>query len=226
MSESTVVQIKCPRCHYDSPMTQWRSINRDLDPKLAEDFLSEKLYDWKCEVCGLEASVPYDTIFHDMTHRFMAFFSPYDHEKDKYEDVPIPVQLWPGTEDYKFRLVLGMNNLKEKLAIFDCGLDDVVIERMKYFLKLSGVQGLRPEDKVYFLEVDTDPEKIQKSGWERGAIVFVKVPDDPKKEQEAIAVKMEMYYDYQLAVQTDPRMKAPRCTCIDQGWIDLQLKKL
>lgn len=68
MSESRTEQIKCPRCHYDSPMTVWNSINADLDPELKEKLLDGELYHWKCEVCGLEIDVPFGTLYH-------AFFS-------------------------------------------------------------------------------------------------------------------------------------------------------
>ena len=83
MSECSKEQIKCPRCHYDSPMTVWDSINSDLNPELKEKLLDGELYHWKCEVCGLELDVPFGTLYHDMEHKFMLFFSPNGEEEDK-----------------------------------------------------------------------------------------------------------------------------------------------
>lgn len=224
MSERREEQVTCPRCHYDSPMTVWNSINADLDPELKEKLLDGELYHWKCEVCGLEIDVPFGTLYHDMEHKFMLFFSPWKEDEDKYKEIEVPIPSGMGFKDYTFRSVFGMNEFREKISILETGLNDVAVERMKFFMKLDSTEGLYQDDALFFLDVDTDPDKIKSSGWERGAIKFLRLREG--KEPEILPFPLEKYYDYLLAVNMDPRMKPAQCTCIDEGWIRMKLQKM
>lgn len=224
MSKCSKEQVTCPRCHYDSPMTVWNSINADLDPELKEKLLDGELYHWKCEVCGLEIDVPFGTLYHDMEHKFMLFFSPCDEDENKYQEIEVLIPSGMGFKDYIFRSVFGMNELREKISILEAGLNDIAVERMKFFLKLDNTDGLYQEDALFFLGVDTDPDRIKSSGWERGAIKFLRLREG--KEPEILPFPMEKYYDYLLAVIMDPRMKPAQCTCIDEEWIRMKLQKI
>lgn len=224
MSECSKKQVSCPRCHYDSPMTVWNSINVDLDPELKEKLLDGELYHWKCEVCGLEIEVPFGTLYHDMEHKFMLFFSPWKEEDDKYGQIKIQLPYGMMANDYTFRSVFGMNELREKISILEAGLSDIAVERMKFFLKLDNTEGLYKDDALFFLGVDTDSEKIKSSGRTRGAIKFLWLREG--KEPEILTFPMEGYYDYLLAVNMDPRMKQAQCACIDEEWIRTKLQEM
>lgn len=225
MSECQVKQIKCPRCHYDSPMTVWNSINTDIDCQLKDKLLNGELFKWKCEVCELEAIVPFSTLYHDMQHRFMLFFEPTETEQDEHQapEVIVPENL--RINGYKYRVVHGMNNLREKISIFESELNDVAIERMKFFLRLNRENHIRANDRLYFYQVETGRELVESSDCQRGAIVFVKVDEDD--QPTPIAFKMEMYYDYLLSVEKDPRMSLSEgvCACIDENWIMKQMQR-
>lgn len=168
--------------------------------------------------------MPFGTLYHDMEHKFMLFFSPWEEDEDKYKEIEVPIPSGMGFKDYIFRSVFGMNGLREKISILEAGLNDIVVERMKFFLKLDNTDGLYQDDTLFFLGVDTDPEKIKSSGWERGAIKFLRLREG--KEPEILPFPMEKYYDYLLAVNMDPRMKPAQCTCIDEGWIRMKLQKM
>ena len=224
MSECSKEQVNCPRCHYDSPMTVWNSINIDLNPELKEKLLDGELYHWKCEGCGLEIDVPFGTLYHDMEHKFMLFFSPWKEDDNKYNGIVIPVPSGMELKGYTFRSVFGMNELREKISILESDLNDIAIERMKFFMKLDNKEGLFSDDILFFLGVDTDPDKAKSSGWERGTIKFLRPREG--KEPEILTFPMEKYYDYLLAVNMDPRMKPAQCTCVDEGWIKMRLQEM
>lgn len=224
MSESSKVQVKCPRCHYDSPMTVWNSINVDLDPELKDKLLDGELYHWECEVCGLKVDVPFGTIYHDMEHKFMLFFSPWEDDENRYEELDLPIPSGVGFQGYTFRSVFGLNKLREKISILEAGLNDIAIERMKFFLRLDNKNGIYQNDALFFLGADTDPEIIRSSGCEHGAIKFLRIQDD--KEPAKFSFKMEYYYDYLLAVNIDPRMNVAGCTCVDEGWMKKKLQEV
>lgn len=224
MSECRKEQITCPRCHYDSPMTVWNSINADLDPELKERFLKGELFDWKCEVCGLETKVPFGTLYHDMEHRFMLLFDPWDDNRSKFENEEIEIPNGFNLEGYTYRWVFGMNSLREKINILTDGLNDIAVERMKVFIRMNPENKIKDTDELLCYGVSTEKEAMERSGWERGAILFVRLREG--QEPKVIPYPMEQYYDYQLAVKIDPRMEVKGVACVDNIWMNQQLHKL
>ena len=37
---------------------------------------------------------------------------------------------------------------------------------------------------------------------------------------------MEAYYEHAKAVEIDPRMRADKWECVDQGWMDMKLRRV
>lgn len=223
MSECRTEQITCPRCHYDSPMTVWNSINADLDPELKEKFLDGDLFDWKCEVCGLETKVPFGTIYHDMEHRFMLFFDPWEDNRETCDAEEIEMPQGFNLPDYTFRWVYGMNALREKINTLAAGLNDVAVERMKYFLRMDTENHIRNTDEFVCAGIDDSEKAIETTGWERGAIIFIRFRENA--EPKVMPFPMELYYDYLLATNIDPRMETHGCLCVDDKWMREQLQK-
>lgn len=223
MSECRTEQITCPRCHYESPMTIWNSINADLDPELKERFLDGELFDWKCEVCGIETKVPFGTIYHDMEHRYMLFFDPWEDNRDTSEAEEIEMPEGFNLPGYTFRWVYGMNALREKINTLSTGLNDIAVERMKYFLRMNPDSHIRETDDFVCAGIDDSEKAIEATGWERGAIIFIRFRENA--EPKVMPFPMELYYDYLLAIDMNPRMKTTGCLCIDSMWMNRQLQK-
>ncbi len=222
MSKSRTDQITCPRCHYDSPMTIWTAINADLDTDLKEKFLTGELFKWKCEVCGLETMVQFATVYHDLEHSFMLILDPIEDNRDINETYGFDRVPSLHLPDYTCRVVYGMNSLREKIDILEAGLNDIAVERMKYFLLMDKENHIRDTDVFLCIGVDASEEAIQATGWQRGAILFVRfrVNANPK----LMPFPLELYFDYLLASNMDPRMEVPKSLCVDSIWMNHQLK--
>lgn len=95
---------------------------------------------------------------------------------------------------------------------------------MKFFLRLDVANEILPNDELYFLQVDTSAKLIEISGWERGAINFIRIRDG--KESDVLSYKMEAYYDYLLAVKMDSRMCENQCSCVDENWMKSKLQTM
>ena len=94
MSKSHKTRIICPNCQTPGEFEIWDSINADLDPELREKLFSEDIFIYECPQCGHKTAVPFDTIYHDMQHRFMILFSFFKADDFSYEpldlsDVPM-----------------------------------------------------------------------------------------------------------------------------------------
>lgn len=224
MSECRTELIKCPHCNHVTPMTIWNSINSTLDPDLKEKLLNGKLFDWKCEVCGFVANVSFSTLYHDMKHRFMILFDPLEDNRYSDEIAPIEIPDNLNLPGYFFRLVYGMNALKEKIDILEAGLNDVAVERMKFFIRYDADNQIRESDEFICIGKDVSEKAIEATGWDRGAILFIRF-----REKSAPKLKpfpLELYYDYLLAIDFDPRMKTSGWACVDSKWMNEQLIKL
>lgn len=205
-------------------MQIWESINVDLDPELAEKFLKGELFPWKCEVCGEELMVPFGTIYHNMEHRFMLFFDPWEDNRKEAEAFDVSMPDGFNLPGYTFRTVYGINALKEKNNILSAGLNDIAVERMKTFIRLNPENSVRKSDLLICYGVDDSDEAKEKTGWQRGAILFVRLRENT--EPKILPFNMDLYYDYKLAVEIDPRMAVKGCTCVDKEWMNRQLHKL
>ena len=219
MSKSHQEEIVCPKCGEHGEFTLWESVNVDLDQELREKIFNEELFLWTCPKCGERAFIPFGTIYHDMAHKFMLFYQYDEPETDKYAPLELP-DTFGSAEDYTFRVVYGLDNLKEKIRMLESGIKDVPAERMKHMI----VHLLNNEIKdsgyhLYFANVNYDSTEEH----EFGTISFVYF--DEKGQAKGKGYDMQLYYEHSLACELDPRMKVEGCQCVDEQWMSQQLKK-
>lgn len=219
MSQFCEEKITCPKCHAEGRFGFWASVNIDLDPELRKKIFNEEIFTWTCPKCGAKVFVPFGTLYHDMSHKFMIFFSHSEEDiENKYEPVEIPPAIGLD-EQYIFRSVYGLLNFKEKILILENGLNDIAVEKMKYALS-HYVEPLLSENgyRLYF-EGITKPDDDNKYG----QIVFYRLsPDD--NDSGDIALPMEKYYEQCLSLELDKRFSVGNCACIDEGWISMKTK--
>lgn len=215
MAEIQKHPVTCSRCHYDSPVDMYPVICRQADPELSERLVSGDLFRWTCEVCGQESHVAYPVLYYDTEKKFLIFVNP-DEDAPAGAPCTDPSPEYVDEDndahfvDYKHRKVLGMQAFREKLAIFEAGLDDVVVERMKYFMRQEHLGGVRQGDELYFDHVDTDPQRVMESGWLRGAMIFAAIkpndtPDAPvaQKIPDEVADEIEKQDQEEMEEEED-----------------------
>lgn len=217
MSQVRTEVIDCPMCQAKGEFQIWNSINVDLDPSLREKLFTEELFIWECPQCHTKVYVPFGFIYHDMTRKFMLFYSPEECE-DKYEPLEMPDFL--QQDEYTYRAVYGIVALKEKIRILESGLNDIAIERLKYVLTHFKVKEfIENQTEILFAECDTNDRELSEYGH---ISFFFKNQDD---ELMVGKYRMELYYESDLAVSIDARMSPGQNPCIDQEWMELQFKK-
>ena len=156
MSQSRQEQVKCPSCGQPAVFTIWDSINATTDPELKERFMSGDLNAFRCEGCGDQTQIWYPVLYHDMQQLLLVWFMS---GADKPPDVPGLLDSMDGDDGagYRFRLVLSPNELKEKILLADAGLDDRVVELMKWLIRQNdhGAR-LKPDDVLLFAQVEEE----------------------------------------------------------------------
>lgn len=129
MSNVISKEVACPSCNEVNSQHLYISINATNDPQFREDLLNEKLLKWKCENCGYEGRFTYPLLYNDMKRRFMIYLIP-QIDRFQLEDRSLE-------EDYRNlkgivkRITPDFNSFKEKVFIFESGLDDMAVELTK-----------------------------------------------------------------------------------------------
>ena len=123
MSTEIKKDIVCPACGQTQKLEMYTSVNAEENPELRRDILRESIFDWECRHCGYTAQMAYPMIYHDPAHGFMVCLRP-SGAVSKAEPIP-------AVRGLIKRSVKNPQELKEKILIFEAGLDDAAVELVK-----------------------------------------------------------------------------------------------
>lgn len=149
MSMERTADISCPGCGQASKFVIWQSVNTSIDPRMKQAVRDRSAFLFVCPHCGQRRIVDYGFLYHQMEDRIMIHYATSDEEAEQIEGMyasdwktgGMPADL--RAEGYMIRIVRSHNQLLEKLAIIDAGLDDRLVEIYKLFL-LASVQKEKP----------------------------------------------------------------------------------
>ncbi|MDD5952267.1 MAG: CpXC domain-containing protein [Oscillospiraceae bacterium] len=127
MSTNLSKQIHCPSCGKTSTTRMWPGIDRQQNPEQRERILEESLFCWECPDCGYKMQLLYPCLYHDREKQFLLLLDPNPKEPSLDRKM-VAEQKLPGT---KKRLVGCVEEMKEKLLIFESGLNDAACELAK-----------------------------------------------------------------------------------------------
>lgn len=159
MSRKITKEIRCPHCKAMVKTMMWSSVNVTQDGGLRAKILDESLFAWRCPNCGYEAQLVYPCLYHDMERAFMVYLLP-EIEEDQFLEPALEEQ-FPELSGLTKRLAADLNQFKEKILIFEAGLDDLSIELTK--LALSDVMAKKTGQKMiagYFCTLDRESNHI------------------------------------------------------------------
>ncbi len=219
MSQEREEIIQCPKCGAEGPFTVWESINIDLDPEQRDRIFNEDLFVWTCPECGAKVFVPMSFLYHDMKHKLMAFFD-FDDEVDPCQEDAVEVpEMFSNLGEYRYRTVHGLMNLKEKIMMTDCGLNDVAVEYMKYCIKhLIYPEHFEEGDELRFVTVDKEDDR------DEFFLVFTVLGAEDNKG--GFKFPLSNYIEYAEKVNTDPRFDASKCVNVCEKWVESKLKQI
>ena len=129
MSNVISKEVACPNCSEISNAHLYISINATNDPQFREELLSENLLKWKCENCGYEGRFTYPLLYNDMKRRFMIYLIPQIY-RFQLEDRELEDD-YRNLKGITKRITPDFNSFKEKVFIFESGLDDMAVELTK-----------------------------------------------------------------------------------------------
>ena len=159
MSTQMTEEVGCPQCGAAVKTKLWPGVNAVEHPELRARVLDESLFDWSCPECGYAARFLYPFLYHDPNRKFMIFLSP---NGDGCVCGPVDVDgEFPQLGGFLKRVVSSPEALKEKILIFEAGLDDFAVELVK--LALAGILDRKYGKKTlagYFCYADEAENRI------------------------------------------------------------------
>lgn len=149
MSTCINKEIVCAKCGAKQKIQAWPSATILHNPELRRAVLDETLFNWCCEKCGYQALVVYPFLYHDTQRRLMIALNP-DPDAKRPETPPL-------ADGLKKRVVRLPAELKEKILIFEAGLDDAAMELTKLLLTGPLRKKYQAEKlKLYFCRQEGD----------------------------------------------------------------------
>lgn len=171
MSTGITKDIVCPSCGQTQKLELYTSINAKENPELRRDILRESVFDWECRHCGYTAQMAYPTIYHDPDKGFMVCLRP-SGAVSKPETVPAVKKLIK-------RSVKNPQELKEKILIFEAGLDDAAVELVKNAIVTVIKKSFDGNVHAYFSSVQDETIKFA---------LFIKGRQEPVYQTTQMAV--------------------------------------
>ena len=178
MSLESFKTIECPGCGKKSDVTVWQSLNGNLNSEAKEKLLNGNLFTFICPDCGYRAELDYQILYHDMKNHAMIYYVAEENVEECISMFNTSFGMESAeniNQSYVKRIVTSKNSLREKAIIFDCGLDDRVIELIKIFY-LSKVKDILPGltfNEVYFMPAN-DGYQLHLLGEETRIISFTR----------------------------------------------------
>ena len=130
MSNVISKEVTCPKCNHTQGAHLYISINASNDPQFKNALLSGKILRYRCESCGYEARYTYPLLYNDMKRRFMVYLIP-QIDRFQLEDRALEDD-YRNLKGIRKRITADFNSMKEKIFIFESGLDDMAVELTKY----------------------------------------------------------------------------------------------
>ncbi len=160
MSTQINKDVSCPHCGAAVKTQMWPGIDAQESPELRAHVLDETLFDWKCPGCGYEAQFVYPCLYHDRSKKFMIYVVPNGNDC-ALQSVDVSGN-FPQFNGMMKRVVTSLSGLKEKILIFESGLNDYAVELAK--LALTDVAGKKHGNTVsegYFCTADQETGQIE-----------------------------------------------------------------
>lgn len=188
----STIRVVCPSCGKGRTLETINSVNTGTNPEMKEKVRSGEIFVWQCAHCGTSSVIQDQFLYHDPQEKVIILLTGANV---KSEEVP---------DGYVGRIVRTTGDLIEKIKIFDCGLDDVIIEMCKFVT----LKELGKDVTLKFFKMD-------------GADGDLTFTYPLNGQMEMIAVGFNVYEDCAGIVGRNPHIKeaARGLRTIDPDWL-------
>jgi len=146
MTEPELHNIACPHCGKEQDAGLYEAVRVREDPELRERLLEGRLNTVACVNCGATFRVENALVYHDADRGVMVHCIPAPdarHAAIQEEFIAnmreVEGMLPEGVEPPRVHLVFSRVELIERICLLEMGLDERVLEYVKYLIYLEPV---------------------------------------------------------------------------------------
>ena len=130
--------IECPDCGQKVKHVMMDALDSNEHAYYKQRLFNGTLFEFKCEKCGYKMDLANNMVYRDSKHNVLIYMVNGDEADGVYTALRLTDALTGNNEDYELqkmrkRIVTCPHQLREKVLIFDNGIDDRVIELVKFF---------------------------------------------------------------------------------------------
>ncbi len=160
MSAQKTYNIRCPQCSHEQHVELYDSINVAQEPDLKAALLENRLNRVQCEDCGAEFRIDKPLLYHDADRNILIHWMPdsacsRDEILDEFDKSmeALCSALPEDMEQPRVRLVFDRVELVELIFIIESGMEERVVEYIKYTVHSQNMNRLPPAEKQLLLNV-------------------------------------------------------------------------
>lgn len=166
MSQKQKYWIRCPKCQYEQDVELYSAINARQDPELREALLANRLNVVTCDHCSATFRVDLPFAYSDPERHVLIYWIParpedqLSSENTFQEDLAqltstLPKDLTMPTVS----LVFDRYQLVERIFLYEAGLNERIIEYIKYLIYLRNRSKVNPEQKVLLFDAQDSTDE-------------------------------------------------------------------
>ena len=154
-------EYQCSKCKNIQKVNLFPYINFSLNPEYYALVKDLSIFKVVCDKCGKTEYIKFDCLIVDEEHKYFLYFLS---NKDNFNKFKYQITYFIETtlnkdgkynlDDYKTRTIFNANDLIEKMAIFELGLNDEAIELIKSMAFEKELINPVVYDSLYFDDLD------------------------------------------------------------------------
>jgi len=160
MSFAKTYSIHCPKCGHPQDVELYDSINVAQEPALKTALLENCLNRVQCESCDANFRVDKPVLYHDADRNILIHWMPDNacSREDILDEFDVAMEelrstMPDGMEPPRVRLVFDRVELVELMFMVEAGMEERVVEYIKYTTHMQNMSRLPPATKQMLLNV-------------------------------------------------------------------------
>lgn len=166
MSDRNTYTITCPQCKADLTVELYDAINVTEAPALRDELMANQLNAVECPHCGFSFRVDKRLLYNDPDRNVMIYWMPgteesYRENKEEFMQAmdalasALPDEFDPPA----VHLVFSRTELVERIYLIEAGLNERVIEYIKYMMYARNLEKLDPRTKAILFNAEDSNER-------------------------------------------------------------------
>lgn len=160
MSTRKTYAIRCPQCQHEQQVELYEAIHVAQQPELKNALFENRLNRIQCESCAASFRIDKPLLYHDADRNILIHWMPdtvvsreeildeFDRSMEELRRV-----MPPDIEPPRVRLVFTRTELVELIFIIEAGMEERVVEYIKYTIHTQNMKRVPPAEKHLLLNV-------------------------------------------------------------------------